>query len=449
MKQPSLLLVNPWIYDFKAFDFWMKPLGLLYVASILEAEGYMISFIDCLDRYHQEIPPVKRTGVSRFGCGGFYSEEIPKPPQYSTIPRRYKRYGMPEDVFSGILSRIPEPDAILVTSMMTYWYPGVFRAIEMARENFPRTPIILGGIYSRICPGHAREFSGADHVVSSIDSLLEILGEMTGKKPRGCYDGFSAWPAPLIRLLGGSGYIPFLTSLGCPFRCTYCASGILFPRFVQKEPRQLAAELASMLGQKPAMDVAFYDDALLADFSSHLGPFLAEIRYAGLKARFHAPNALHARYINNEVADLLKLAGFETIRLGLEFSAPGLQKDTGGKVTTNELEEAIKSLFSAGFQSGQLGVYVLCGVPGQTFEDVRDALSLIYKCGVTGSLAEYSPIPGTKLAEELAGLFPDCAREPLYHNNTYHIYQSTAMPFEEYRELKQISLTLNRQVRAL
>jgi len=35
----KILLINPWIYDFAAYDEWMKPLGLLYIASFLEKFG--------------------------------------------------------------------------------------------------------------------------------------------------------------------------------------------------------------------------------------------------------------------------------------------------------------------------------------------------------------------------------------------------------------------------
>jgi len=31
--KPSILLINPPIYDFAAFDFWLKPLGMLTVAG--------------------------------------------------------------------------------------------------------------------------------------------------------------------------------------------------------------------------------------------------------------------------------------------------------------------------------------------------------------------------------------------------------------------------------
>jgi hypothetical protein len=48
----NVLLINPWIYDFTAYDFWLKPLGLLYIAALLGRHGsFRLSFIDCLDRF--------------------------------------------------------------------------------------------------------------------------------------------------------------------------------------------------------------------------------------------------------------------------------------------------------------------------------------------------------------------------------------------------------------
>ena len=46
----KILLVNPWIYDFTAFDLWLKPLGLLYLASHLLNQGYEVELLDCLNR---------------------------------------------------------------------------------------------------------------------------------------------------------------------------------------------------------------------------------------------------------------------------------------------------------------------------------------------------------------------------------------------------------------
>lgn len=45
------LLVNPPIYDFAAYDFWLKPYGLLSVAGYLRGKAEFQLF-DYLDRLH-------------------------------------------------------------------------------------------------------------------------------------------------------------------------------------------------------------------------------------------------------------------------------------------------------------------------------------------------------------------------------------------------------------
>jgi hypothetical protein len=44
-----VLLINPWIYDFAAANFWSRPLGLLKVAECLSRFDLEISLIDCTD----------------------------------------------------------------------------------------------------------------------------------------------------------------------------------------------------------------------------------------------------------------------------------------------------------------------------------------------------------------------------------------------------------------
>ncbi|HMK76095.1 MAG TPA: B12-binding domain-containing radical SAM protein, partial [Thermodesulfobacteriota bacterium] len=46
---PHILLINPWITDFAAYNFWIKPLGLLRIASLLRMNGFRITLIDCTD----------------------------------------------------------------------------------------------------------------------------------------------------------------------------------------------------------------------------------------------------------------------------------------------------------------------------------------------------------------------------------------------------------------
>ncbi len=152
------LLVNPWIHDFAAYDLWAKPLGLLKIASCLKQCGVEVSLIDCLDRNHLLLKRYLKNKLPRssiYGCGNYYSEVVDKPGIFKSIPRRYKRYGLPRELFEELLKVEVQPDIILVTSGMTYWYPGVFEAIRIIKKKFSQTLLVLGGIYARLCTKHA------------------------------------------------------------------------------------------------------------------------------------------------------------------------------------------------------------------------------------------------------------------------------------------------------
>ena len=180
----KILLVNPWIHDFAAYDYWAKPLGLLYIGSVLRNEGFRVKLVDCLND-----PEALRFGTRKNGRGRFRKEEISKPAALAHIPRRYSRYGMSPGRFREALHQCGRPDAIFVTSVMTYWYPGVFEAIEIIKQLFPDVPLALGGIYATLCPEHARARSGADLVVEgdvlfrkpeSKNSLQAVLKMLLG-----------------------------------------------------------------------------------------------------------------------------------------------------------------------------------------------------------------------------------------------------------------------------
>jgi len=152
MKRPEVLLINPWIHDFAAYDLWSKPLGLLSIASRLKKSGAGVRLVDCLDRFHPRLYEYLGCRLPKgtvYGDGHYYSETIEKPEVFKLIPRKFKRYGMPPGLFREMLKE-ESPDIILVTSGMTYWYPGVFEAIRILKEHFPSVPVVLGAYVAKI-----------------------------------------------------------------------------------------------------------------------------------------------------------------------------------------------------------------------------------------------------------------------------------------------------------
>ena len=412
----NLLLINPWIYDFAAYDFFARPLGLLYLAGLLRAQGYAVTFLDCLGAPHA------RTGP--FGTGRHPKEIIPPPPALAGITRRYGRYGISEAAFRERLARVPTPAAILVTSLMTYWYPGVAAAIRLAREHFPGVPVILGGIYATLCQEHAQQHSGAHRVVAGPGepAILGVIEEATGLAPPGpiCPDleDLDSRPYPALDLLDHPSFIPILTSRGCPLDCAYCASRQLQPTYRRRRPQASAAEMVYWQDRWGLADAAFYDDALLLAADDHLLVILAELAGRGRTFRFHTPNGLHARLITREVAGWLKQANFTTLRLGVETTALG-EARLDGKLQAGELEAALAHLREAGFAPAEIGVYLLIGLPDQEEAEVAASILRVKELGATPILAQYSPIPGTALwPQALASSRFDLTADPLFQNNS-------------------------------
>ena len=421
--KPELILINPWIYDFAAYDLWSKPLGLLYLAGYLRACGFDIRLIDCLDIHH---PGMKKHAAAKapqrrlYGTGKFYRREVPKPAALGHVPRSYARYGMPPEVFERELAQVSRPSAVLVTSLMTYWYQGVRAAIESIRKVHPGVPVFLGGSYARLCKSHARKTSGADRVLTEAGhaGLLDALNDFgIGIPSRPSPAPFAPYPA--FDLLSGLDYVCILTSAGCPYHCQYCASGFLNPRFIRRPAREAVEEILFWQRRYGVRDIAFYDDALLAGSADHAVPLLEALAGQGADLRFHTPNALHVKEVSGKIARLLRKAGFRTIRLGLETADTGLRRTLDDKVSQGDFQRAVGHLHDAGYENAEIGAYVLVGLPGQSVDSVLETLDLVEKAGAAPYLSEYSPIPHTALWDEAVRCSRyDLASEPLYHNNT-------------------------------
>ena len=428
---PHILLINPWIADFAAYNFWIKPLGLLHIASLLRQNGFRITLIDCLDF---------QTKTNEYGAGKFYKTKIKKPLPIRSIPRHYGLYGLPEGMLLEKFSRIAKPDAICITSGMTYWYPGLFKAIEMVKHFFKRVPVIVGGIYATLCYEHAVRYSGADYVIPGRgeSELPKLISELTGfqfQTPNSQLRTGDSYPAfdlyPYLK------YAAIMTSRGCPFHCTYCASHFLSPGFSRKRTSEVVEEISQSIIRYDINNLTFYDDALLVDPETHIIPILKEIIRRGIQCNFHTPNGLHARQIGRELATLLFRAGFKTIRLGLETSDEGIQIETGGKVDNSKFREAIENLKRVGYLGETIGVYILSGMPGQRVEEVEESIAFVKDTGAKPILTEYSPIPHTPLFEKAKTMSQfDLENEPLFHNNSIFPCQWEGFTLGDYKRLK-------------
>jgi len=446
----NILLINPWIYDFAAYDLWIKPLGLLYVGASLRRNGYNIQLIDCLDRNHPEMRKMEKSGDRKpDGRGNFHREIVEKPEILDWVPRYFARYGYTEEVFQSELDRIEKPDVILITSVMTYWYKGVEAVVERVKSRFPDVPVMLGGVYASLCNFHAEKMPGVDHVVSgygekaAVKWLDEYFGIDEDFNP-GDSEGdpelpWDLYPDPTA--------IVTLTARGCPYRCTFCATHELNETFFQRRSETVIDEILYHTERHDTKDVVFYDDALFVKKREHIEVILDYIIEHANHLRFHTPNGLFAKMIDQQLAEKLVATNFRTIRLSFETSNEGRRKDMNNKVTNDTFLRAMDHLDAAGYPRENVEVYTIMGLPGQSDEEVYNSIDFVYNAGAHVSLASFTPIPGTvdfRRAVEQYDLDPHT--DPLLLNNTIYPLRGDGMSYKDYDAIRQYAKDRNKSL---
>lgn len=410
--------------DFAAYDFWIKPIGLLRIGTVLKENGYSVHLLDCLDRNHPMLLAYLRLREARSradGTGHFFKTEIEKPDVIKWVPRKYSRYGLPFQIVQDYLFSIPEPDVILMTSGMTYWYPGVVEMIALLRTMWPVVPVVLGGIYATLMPDHAGTVSGADYVITGTGEkqCLNLVQELTGQETGDIDRSEDGYRRPLYNLYPKLFTAALLSSRGCPYQCPFCASKQLNETYHSYDPADVAEEVIDLNTRHFVKHFAFYDDALLFEKESHIIPLLREIVSHGPRAAFHTPNGIQPRMIDETVAGLMYSAGFMTIRLSYETGNPERQRSMGMKITDDDLKRAVKLLESAGFLRENLGAYVIMGLPGQPVAEVLSSIAFVMGLGIRVYLASFSPVPGTQSWQDAvaSGLMKENI-DPLLTNNS-------------------------------
>jgi radical SAM superfamily enzyme YgiQ (UPF0313 family) len=181
-----------------------------------------------------------------------------------------------------------------------------------------------------------------------------------------------------------------------------------------------------------------YDDAFLAGRETRAKPFLRGVTELPFATPFYNPNAMHAALLDEETAMLLHSAGFEEVRLGFESVDGDVQRATGGKMDTKGFERAVEALRAAGFDGSRIGAYVLAGLPGQRWQNVRRSIEYLGDLEVRVHLAEYSPVPHTALFERhhMEARYP-IKEEPLFQNKALFPFSWEGFTEGHLQELKR------------
>jgi hypothetical protein len=236
-----------------------------------------------------------------------------------------------------------EPDVIYITSLFTWAWEPVWKAIRFYSTNFPSSQIWLGGLYASLLPEHA--------ALSGISPERIHTGLFT-KAENLCPD-YSLVPDWNQK----SGASIIFSSRGCIRKCGFCAVSQL-----EGSIRSNVSSIKDFIwpGHKK---VILFDNNFLA--SPTWRKVLDEIRELDLRVDFN--QGLDARLISRTAAKMISQVKVDkVVRLSYDYRKMGTY-----------VKRAIHFLNSVGIKGKSILVYTLYNFtdsPQDFFERMRDIL---------------------------------------------------------------------------
>ncbi len=412
----KVLLIQPRLEDFYTTQIRLYPLGLLYAAKVFEHSGWKVDILDCL-------MPLKKKRIP-----------IPKNFDY-LIPfmenpyffKNYYRFGISDE---EIVSRIKasSPDLIGISSQFTAYYQSVEELARLIKNNF-HLPVFIGG-------NHATAFSQEiklrtpeiDHVLigPAEDCLPKFLRELGFNPAQEPVDWKRMIPGHY--LLAGDSYrigkkncVSMIASRGCPYSCEFCSVHLMFGREINyRLLEQVIQEMRWNYAQKNVRIFNFEDDNLSFD-RQWFSQFLKEAcRDSVLKdIELTAMNGICYPTLDDEILIGMRRAGFKQLNLSFVTQSPELKRKYHRPQALYNFESLIRTAQKLGFF---ITVYVIIGLPGQTFEEIKTTIDYLLELGaLVGPSVFYLP-PGSKLYERLQ-LAPEI-------KNNWNLHRSSAFALE-------------------
>ena len=381
--KPHVTLVNP-PYPSNAHQHPpFTPLGLGYLAAVLEKNDYQVDVIDC-----------QALGIS-------YAE------------------------FKTELAK-RKPDVVGMTST-TLTYKSALKIAEIAKQVHPNCLTLIGGCHVTFWDENAlKECPSLDVVVrkEGENTILELVQCLEASKSFNeilgitCRDGESfirtpdrpyiedldslpfpahhLWPLDRLKKYGDVMF-PLMTSRGCVFWCEFCSAVRMFGRrYRMRSAKNVVDEMEHLHKTFGSSTFTFYDDAFTVD-QARVEEICKELHDRNLKLTWDCGTRVDM--VNKELLQKMKDAGCIAVWFGVEAGSQ-LVLDKMGKGFTAQLT---KNAFKMAQDVGLMTIAsVVFGFPGETKETAMETIKFIKEIS-PDDVGFYiaTPYPGTPMADQV------------------------------------------------
>jgi radical SAM superfamily enzyme YgiQ (UPF0313 family) len=378
-QKAKVALVNPPTLKGVFHHQLYVPIGLAYLAAVVEKAGHELAVFDC--------------------------------PALS----------MNQDTLKSKLQDF-QPDLVGVTSM-TPTIQSALQSTQAAREACPNATIVIGGPHATFMDKEILTEEPSVDVVArgeGEETLLELAQSATGSKKlqdilgitfrkgrdiiqnptRPTIKNLDDLPYPAYNrfalekyLLYGKLFLPVITSRGCPFQCAFCTtSRILGKEYRARSPKNIVDELEHIENTYHADSFTFYDDTLTLD-KGRIFKICDEIKARHIKIPWDCQTRVDQ--VSKEILSKMKESNCQQVFFGVESGCQTILDAVKKRTTVEQNEKAIRMAKEAGLF---VSISIILGYPGETPEMLKQTLDFIRRAEPDDVyLCIATPYPGTEL----------------------------------------------------
>lgn len=362
------------------------PLGLAYLAGVLEAAGIEVHVLDFV---------VTPGGKNRL-----------------------------EAELNAVSPRL-----VGLTAVTMNVERALFLAAEIKRLE-PSILTVLGGPHASFCAEETLAACPALDVVvrgEGEETLLELCVALERGRPLGTVRGIvfregdrlqatpdrallpdlDRLPPPARHRLPLGRYralglpVSMTTSRGCPHRCIFCVGRRMVGARVRTHGVRRVVDELAVLGSLGFPQVNLADDWFTAD-ARRCHAVCDEILARGLSVRW--TSFARADSVSEELLAKMKAAGCTAVSFGLESANRNILRTVRKGITPEQAEAAVEACRRAGVTA--MASFIL-GLPGETPETLEETLAFGERLAARGLQYGFhllAPFPGTEVRERSAAL---------------------------------------------
>ncbi len=389
----DVVFMNPTtFYNLKNQYFNM---GLLYMATLLDREGYNVRCLGGYQLFEISTGDMRRTfSLSKPVFAGFYtiSDNIE---QVSRLARQVRRWS------PGTIIIVGGP---LATSLGTE---------IMDCGDFDMAVVGEGEEAMLALMRWKKESTGA---LSDIPGLIWREGGRVRQNPPAPPIGdLDSLPFPDYDLAGAQDFFHLVSGRGCPHNCIFCFQGVHGLKFRLRSVDNLMDEIVHNIEKYNSRYFDIIDDTFVSDhrrvmeFAKRLKKYREE---SGRDFLFFCQGRVDQISRHPEMIPALNEAGLARLQIGIESGDPDMLKAYRKKITIDQIKKVTKLVADTGGMT--LVGNIILGGPGESEETVQASIDLAKELislapGVVEINAGFlCPYPGTPIEKspERYGLTP-------------------------------------------